>query len=187
MTTRLLAIDQGTTSTRAIVFDQSLGVIGVAQQEFPQHFPRSGWVEHDPEDLWSSTVAVVKAVLDQTRTRAADVAALGITNQRETTIVWERATGKPIHNAIVWQDRRTADVCAEFKSRRLEEAVTARTGLVLDPYFSATKIAWILDHVAGARERASELAFGTVDSVVAAHRRARASHRCDQCVAQPAL
>jgi glycerol kinase len=166
MSTRLLAIDQGTTSTRAILFDRELAVVALAQQEFPQHFPRSGWVEHDPEDIWNTTVAVVQAVLAQSGTRAASVAALGITNQRETTLVWERATGRPIHNAIVWQDRRTADLCAAMKSRHLEPQIAARTGLVLDPYFSATKIAWILDNVPGARTRAAagELAFGTVDT-----------------------
>ncbi|HLN08256.1 MAG TPA: glycerol kinase GlpK [Xanthobacteraceae bacterium] len=163
---RLLAIDQGTTSTRAILFDRELAVVALEQREFPQHFPRSGWVEHDPEDIWKSTVAVVEAVLAKSSTRAADLAALGITNQRETTLIWERATGRPIHNAIVWQDRRTADRCAELKSRGLEPQVAAVTGLVLDPYFSATKIGWILDNVPGARGRAAagELAFGTVDS-----------------------
>jgi len=166
MSTRLLAIDQGTTSTRAILFDRELAVVALEQQELPQHFPRSGWVEHDPEDIWTSTVAVVEAVLAKSSTRAADVAALGITNQRETTLIWERATGRPIHNAIVWQDRRTADRCAELKVRGLEPEVAAVTGLVLDPYFSATKIAWILDSVPGARARAAagELAFGTVDT-----------------------
>ncbi|HLN10217.1 MAG TPA: glycerol kinase GlpK [Xanthobacteraceae bacterium] len=166
MATRLLAIDQGTTSTRAILFDSELALVALEQQEFPQHFPRPGWVEHDPEDLWKTTVAVVEAVLSKTSTRAADIAALGITNQRETTLVWERATGRPIHNAIVWQDRRTADRCAELKSRGLEPPIAATTGLVLDPYFSATKIAWILDNVPGARARAAagELAFGTVDT-----------------------
>lgn len=166
MSTRLLAIDQGTTSTRAILFDRELAVIALEQQEFSQHFPRSGWVEHDPEDIWKTTVAVVRAVLAKSRTTAADVAALGITNQRETTLVWERATGRPIHNAIVWQDRRTADLCTTLKARNLEPLIAARTGLVLDPYFSATKIAWILDNVPDARARAAagELAFGTVDT-----------------------
>ena len=166
MTARLLAIDQGTTSTRAILFDRDLAVVAVEQQELPQHYPRSGWVEHDPEDLWSSTVAVVKGVLAGSGTRAADIAALGITNQRETTIVWDRATGKPVHNAIVWQDRRTADICAELKSSNVEPQLAAKTGLLLDPYFSATKIGWILDNVPGARDRAAagRLAFGTVDT-----------------------
>jgi glycerol kinase len=164
--TYLLAIDQGTTSTRAILFDSSLSVLAVDQREFPQIFPRSGWVEHDPEDLWTTTLVVARGALAKVEARAADVAALGITNQRETTIIWDRATGRPIHNAIVWQDRRTAPECAELRRRGLEAEVAARTGLVLDPYFSGTKIAWILDHVPGARRRAEngELAFGTVDS-----------------------
>ena len=166
MTTNLLAIDQGTTSTRAILFDRDLTVLAIEQQEFPQHYPRAGWVEHDPEDLWRSTVAVVSGVLARSGTRAADIAALGITNQRETTILWDRATGAPIHRAIVWQDRRTADACTALKARNVEPQLTARTGLVLNPYFSATKIAWLLDNVPGARQRAAagELAFGTVDS-----------------------
>ena len=166
MPTKILAIDQGTTSTRAILFDERLNIIAVEQQEFPQYYPHPGWVEHDPEDLWNSTVAVVKGVLAKTGTSANQVAALGIANQRETTIVWERTSGKPIHNAIVWQDRRTAGVCAALKARGLEAELSAKTGLLLDPYFSATKIAWILDHVQDARSRAArgDLAFGTVDS-----------------------
>ena len=166
MAARLLAIDQGTTSTRAIVFDEDLSVLAIDQREFPQIFPRPGWVEHDPEDLWSSTLAVVKDALAKSGTEARDVAALGITNQRETTIIWERATGRPIHNAIVWQDRRTAPICAELRARGVEPAVAAKTGLLLDPYFSGTKIAWLLNQVAGAWQRAAdgELAFGTVDS-----------------------
>jgi glycerol kinase len=166
MPTKILAIDQGTTSTRAILFDERLDVIAVEQQEFPQYYPQPGWVEHDPEDLWNSTLAVVRGVLAKTGTRASHVAALGIANQRETTIVWDRATGKPIHNAIVWQDRRTAGICAALKTRGLETELSAKTGLLLDPYFSATKIGWILDHVPDARGRAErgELAFGTVDS-----------------------
>jgi glycerol kinase len=166
MPTRLLAIDQGTTSTRAVLFDGELAVVAIEQREFPQHFPRSGWVEHDPADIWNTTLAVVEAVLANTGTVAADVAALGITNQRETTLIWERATGRPIHNAIVWQDRRTADRCSELRARGQEPKISAKTGLVLDPYFSATKIAWILDNVPGARARAAagELAFGTVDT-----------------------
>jgi glycerol kinase len=168
MPTKILAIDQGTTSTRAILFDERLDVVAVEQQEFPQYYPHPGWVEHDPEDLWNSTIAVVKGVLAKTGTRAEHVAALGIANQRETTLIWDRATGKPIHNAIVWQDRRTADVCAALKARGSETELSAKTGLLLDPYFSATKIAWILDHVPDARMRAArgELAFGTVDSFI---------------------
>jgi glycerol kinase len=166
MPTKILAIDQGTTSTRAILFDERLDVVAVEQQEFPQYYPHPGWVEHDPEDLWNSVIAVVKGVLAKTGTAANHVAALGIANQRETTIVWDRASGKPIHNAIVWQDRRTAGICAALKARGLETELSAKTGLLLDPYFSATKIAWILDHVPHARTRAArgELAFGTVDS-----------------------
>jgi glycerol kinase len=166
MPTKILAIDQGTTSTRAILFDERLDVIAVEQQEFPQYYPQPGWVEHDPEDLWNSTLAVARGVLAKTGTRASHVAALGIANQRETTVVWDRATGKPIHNAIVWQDRRTAGICAALKARGLETELSAKTGLLLDPYFSATKIGWILDHVPDARGRAErgELAFGTVDS-----------------------
>ncbi|HMI96536.1 MAG TPA: glycerol kinase GlpK [Micropepsaceae bacterium] len=166
MPTKILAIDQGTTSTRAILFDERFDIIAVAQQEFPQYYPHPGWVEHDPEDLWNSTIAVVRGVLAKTRTAANQVAALGIANQRETTLVWDRTSGKPIHNAIVWQDRRTVGICAALKARGLERELSAKTGLLLDPYFSATKIAWILDHVPGARVRAArgELAFGTVDS-----------------------
>jgi glycerol kinase len=164
--TKLLAVDQGTTSTRAILFDGELRVLAVEQREFPQYYPRSGWVEHDPEDLWSTTVEVVRKVLASSGSEAADVAALGIANQRETTLMWEREGGKPIHNAIVWQDRRTAERCAVLQERAGADAVRARTGLVFDPYFSATKIGWMLDHVDGARARAErgELLFGTVDS-----------------------
>ncbi len=166
MTSKLLAIDQGTTSTRAILFDDKLAILAAEQQEFPQLYPQSGWVEHDPEDLWNTTVATVRGVLRKTGTQAREVAAIGIANQRETTIVWDRATGKPMYNAIVWQDRRTAPACAALRSSGVESAVSAQTGLLLDPYFSATKIAWILDHVPGARARALEgaLAFGTVDT-----------------------
>ena len=163
--TYLLAIDQGTTSTRAIVFDTHLKPVATAQQEFAQHYPSSGWVEHDPEDLWGSVLATVRAVLAKAGIAAWQVAGIGITNQRETTLVWDRRTGKPVHNAIVWQDRRTAEMCARLKADGLEPVVTARTGLLLDPYFSATKIRWILDaHDLHARAAAGELAFGTVDS-----------------------
>ena len=162
----LLAIDQGTTSTRAILFDAALTPLATAQQELPQIYPAPGEVEHDPEEIWRATVATVRAALAKAGVRAGDVAAIGITNQRETTVIWERTTGRPIHNALVWQDRRTADVCAELRSAGHEAAVSARTGLVLDPYFSATKIRWLLEHVEGAREAASagRLAFGTIDS-----------------------
>ena len=161
----VLAIDQGTTSSRAMLFRDDLSVAGVAQQEFPQHFPASGWVEHDPEDIWNSTVATCREALKKAGLTAKDIAAIGITNQRETVVVWDRATGKAIHRAIVWQDRRTAEFCAQLKKEGHEPAVTAKTGLIIDPYFSGTKIAWILDHVSGARERAmrGELLFGTVD------------------------
>lgn len=162
----LIAIDQGTTSTRAIVFDQALAPVATAQQEFAQLYPAPGWVEHDPEEIWASVVATVRAAMAKAGLAAKDIAAIGITNQRETTLLWDRATGKPIHNAIVWQDRRTAEACATLRDAGHEPALTKKTGLVLDPYFSATKIAWLLDHVDGARAAAAQgrLAFGTVDS-----------------------
>ncbi|MGO4706759.1 glycerol kinase GlpK [Microvirga sp. 2MCAF38] len=162
----VLAIDQGTTSSRAIVFDGEYRIRGVGQQEFPQHFPKSGWVEHDPEDLWRTVVQTMRRALADSNLAASDIAAIGITNQRETVVVWDRATGKAIHNAIVWQDRRTAEICAKLKADGAEPLITARTGLIADSYFSATKAAWILDHVEGARARAErgELAFGTVDT-----------------------
>ena len=161
----VLAIDQGTTSSRAIVFRSDISIAATAQQEFPQHFPASGWVEHEPEDIWTSTVAVCREALEKAGLKAKDIAAIGITNQRETTVVWDRATGQAVHRAIVWQDRRTADICAKLKSEGHEPAISAKTGLIIDPYFSGTKVAWILDHVPGARERAErgELLFGTVD------------------------
>ena len=159
----ILAIDQGTTSSRAIVFDTEGKALHVAQQEFTQHYPADGWVEHNPEEIWSSVLGVTKNVLSQ---MDGSPAAIGITNQRETTVVWDRNSGQPIYNAIVWQDRRTADLCASLRSEGHETDITARTGLLLDPYFSASKIAWVLDHVEGARERAEsgELAFGTIDT-----------------------
>jgi glycerol kinase len=162
----LLAIDQGTTSTRGILFDAALTPVATAQQEFAQIYPAPGLVEHDPEALWSTTVATVRAVMAKADASAKDIAALGMTNQRETTIIWDRATGKPIHNAIVWQDRRTAEACAALRQSGHEAMVAGRTGLLLDPYFSATKIAWLLEHVEGARDAAAQgrLAFGTVDS-----------------------
>jgi glycerol kinase len=160
----ILAIDQGTTSTRALLFDRAGAIAASAQRELPQIFPRDGWVEHDPEEIWRATVAVCEAVMVEAGAEAVD--AIGITNQRETTVIWDRASGQPIHNAIVWQDRRTAERCARMTADGLAETVAARTGLVIDPYFSATKIAWLLDSVAGAREAAGrgELAFGTIDS-----------------------
>jgi glycerol kinase len=162
----LLAIDQGTTSTRAIVFDAELAPVASAQQEIAQVYPAPGWVEHNPEEIWASVIATARTAIAKASLAANDIAALGITNQRETTIVWDRATGKPIHNAIVWQDRRTADACAALTRAGHGEAVGARTGLVLDPYFSATKLAWLLQNVDGARAAAAagRLAFGTVDS-----------------------
>ncbi len=161
----VLAIDQGTTSSRAIVFHSDISIAATAQQEFPQHFPASGWVEHEPEDIWTSTVKVCREALEKAGVSAKDIAAIGITNQRETTVVWDRATGKAVHRAIVWQDRRTADSCARLKAAGHEPTISAKTGLIIDPYFSGTKVAWILDHVPGARERADrgELMFGTVD------------------------
>ncbi|MET0538135.1 MAG: glycerol kinase GlpK [Xanthobacteraceae bacterium] len=162
----LLAIDQGTTSTRAIVFDQTLAPVATAQQEFAQLYPAPGWVEHDPEAIWSSVLATAKTAIEQLTERGGKIAALGITNQRETVVLWDRATGRPLHNAIVWQDRRTADVCARFREQGREPAIIARTGLLLDPYFSATKIQWLLDSVDGAREAAEQgrLAVGTIDT-----------------------
>lgn len=161
----LLAIDQGTTSSRAIVFDSSLAPVASAQKEFPQHFPASGWVEHEPEDIWETVLSTAREALAKARLSARDIAGIGITNQRETTLIWDRQTGRAIHRAIVWQDRRTADACAKLVAAGHEELVTSRTGLRIDPYFSGTKIAWLLDNVPGARRRAEagELAFGTVD------------------------
>jgi glycerol kinase len=165
----VLAIDQGTTSSRAIVFRQDtsqyITIAGAAQAEVPQHFPASGWVEHEPEDIWTSTIATCREALKKANVTAKDIAAIGITNQRETTVVWDRATGQAVHRAIVWQDRRTADICARLKSEGHEPAISAKTGLIIDPYFSGTKVAWILDYVPGARARAErgELLFGTVD------------------------
>lgn len=166
MSQYLLAIDQGTTSSRAIVFDLGGRPVSSAQQELPQIFPSEGWVEHDPEQIWSDTLKVCRAALSKNGVTAEAIAAIGITNQRETTIIWDRATGKPIHHAIVWQDRRTAPQCQALFSPEKEKWLAAKTGLLLDPYFSATKIAWLLNEIPGARERAErgELAFGTIDS-----------------------
>jgi len=166
MKAHVVAIDQGTTSSRAIIFDRSLQAVASAQQEITQHYPAPGLVEHDAEEIWQSVVATVRAALEKAQLSAADIAAIGITNQRETTVIWDRASGKPVHRAIVWQDRRTADRCAQLKSEGHEQAISARTGLLIDPYFSATKIAWKLDHVEGARAaaEAGKLAFGTIDS-----------------------
>src|SRR5215468_2503473 len=162
----ILAIDQGTTSTRAIVFDASGQLVASAQKELPQIFPQPGWVEHDPEEIWRATVEVCRGALANAKLDARGLVGIGITNQRETTVVWDRASGKPIHNAIVWQDRRTADRCEALRRAGHEREISARTGLVLDPYFSGTKIAWLLDNVAGARAAAERgaLAAGTVES-----------------------
>jgi len=162
----ILAIDQGTTSSRAIVFNGRCEIVAQAQQEFPQIYPADGWVEHNPEAIWSSTVTVIREAVEQAERKGDKVVAVGVTNQRETTLVWNRKTHKPIYNAIVWQDRRTAEECQRLKQEELEQSVREKTGLLLDPYFSATKIRWILDNVEGAREQANNgmLAFGTVDS-----------------------
>ena len=162
----ILAIDQGTTSSRAIVFDAGYAILGVGQQEFPQHFPQAGWVEHEPEDIWQTTVATARRAIAAAGLEPRQIAAIGVTNQRETTVVWDRQTGRAIHRAIVWQDRRTADLCATLKARGAQAMVTRKTGLLLDPYFSATKAAFILDRVEGARRLAEQgrLAFGTVDT-----------------------
>ncbi len=162
----VLALDQGTTSSRAIVFDRRGRARGVAQQEFAQHFPQPGWVEHDPRDLWATTRRTALAALAEANLTGKNLAAIGLTNQRETTLLWDRRTGRSLHRAIVWQDRRTADLCAKLKRRGLEPLFRRKTGLLLDPYFSGTKLAWLLDHVPGARRRAErgELAFGTVDT-----------------------
>ncbi|MDQ2067043.1 glycerol kinase GlpK [Xinfangfangia sp. CPCC 101601] len=166
----ILAIDQGTTSSRAIIFKAddkgALQPLASAQAEFKQHFPNSGWVEHEPADLWSTTASTARAALEKARLHGADIAAIGITNQRETTLLWDRATGQPLHRAIVWQDRRSAAICDTLREAGHEALITSRTGLLLDPYFSGTKLKWLLDEIPGARERAAkgELAFGTVDS-----------------------
>ena len=166
MTSFVLAIDQGTTSTRAILFRPDTSVAAVAQEEFPQHFPASGWVEHEPEDIWRSVLSTCREAMARGGAEAGQVAAIGITNQRETALIWDRETGRAIHRAIVWQDRRTAEACGRLRREGVEPMVSERTGLILDPYFSATKIGWMLDEVSGARARAErgELAFGTVDS-----------------------
>ena len=162
----ILAIDQGTTSTRAILFDENAHLVASAQEEFPQHFPASGWVEHDPSDLWGTTAGTCRKVIEHASIPATDIAAIGITNQRETTVVWDKKTGKPVYNAIVWQDRRTGDYCRTLREAGHEAMFNDRTGLLIDPYFSATKLKWILDDVDGARARAEngDLLFGTVDT-----------------------
>lgn len=166
MTGFILAIDQGTTSSRAIVFDGAMKVVATGQKEFTQHYPASGWVEHDPEEIWQSVLMTCREALAKAKLPASDIAAIGITNQRETVVIWDKATGKPIHNAIVWQDRRTSAMCQKLKRQGLEKTFSLKTGLLLDPYFSGTKIAWLLDNVKGARRRAEkgELLAGTIDS-----------------------
>jgi glycerol kinase len=162
----ILAIDQGTTSSRAIVFDRSLKPKATSQREFTQHFPKSGWVEHDPEEIWTSVVSTARSAIRKAKLKPGAIGAIGITNQRETIVVWDRKSGKAIHKAIVWQDRRTADICKTLKDQGLEAKFTAKTGLLLDPYFSGTKLKWLLDHLKGARARAEagQLCFGTIDS-----------------------
>ena len=162
----ILALDQGTTSSRALLFDEDGNIVSLAQEEFPQHFPQPGWVEHEAADIWQSQLRVARAALEGGGAAAQDIAAIGITNQRETTLIWERASGRPIHRAIVWQDRRTAPICDELRAEGFDQTIAAQTGLVTDAYFSGTKVAWLLENVPGARERAErgELAFGTVDS-----------------------
>lgn len=179
--THILAIDQGTTSSRAILFDSDMQIKASAQEEFEQHFPKSGWVEHDPGDLWATTAGTCRAAIEKAGLGPDDIAAIGITNQRETTLVWDAKTGQPIHNAIVWQDRRTSDYCRELREAGHAEMITARTGLLADPYFSGTKLKWILDHVDGARARAAkgELLFGTVDSYLIWKLTGGASHVTD--------
>ena len=162
----VMALDAGTTSNRAIIFDVDSKIVGVAQKEFTQHFPQPGWVEHDAEEIWSSMHEVMREALEQSGLVASDIAAIGITNQRETAVIWDRATGRPIYNAIVWQSRQTADICEDLKRQGLVDEFQEKTGLVIDAYFSGTKVKWILDHVEGARARAEkgELAFGTIDT-----------------------
>src|SRR6185295_9724768 len=162
----ILALDQGTTSSRAIVFDHDGAIKAVAQKEFAQIFPATGWVEHDPQEIWASQISVAVEALGRAEVRPKELAAIGITNQRETTIVWDRETGEPVANAIVWQDRRTADYCERLKAEGAGDTIQAKTGLLIDAYFSASKIRWVLDHVPGARARADagKLAFGTVDT-----------------------
>ncbi|MDO7084928.1 glycerol kinase GlpK [Pseudocolwellia sp. AS88] len=181
MSKYILSIDQGTTSSRAILFTTKGQVFAVAQAEFEQHFPKNGWVEHKPEDIWNTVVDVCQRVLSENNIAASQVISIGITNQRETTLVWDKKTGKPVYNAIVWQDRRTAEYCDSINSPETAELINSKTGLLLDPYFSATKIKWILDNVEGAREKADkgELAFGTVDSFLLWHLTSGEVHRTD--------
>ncbi len=177
----ILAIDQGTTSSRAMIFDEKARILAVSQQEFPQVFPRPGWVEHDPEAIWASVLAVCREALSAAGRRPADIVGIGITNQRETTVIWDRASGRPVCNAIVWQDRRTAGKCREYSADGGDTLAAERSGLRIDPYFSATKVAWILDNVDGVRERAErgELAFGTIDSFLLWRLTGGRRHRTD--------
>ena len=179
--TYILAIDQGTTSTRAVLFDADMQAVGTAQREFPQYFPKAGWVEHDLEEIWESVVETCRKVLAEQGLTAADLAGIGITNQRETTAVWEKDSGKPIHKAIVWQDRRTVEICEALRAEGHEEMIRYKTGLLLDPYFSGTKVSWILDQQPGARARAAqgELLFGTIDSFLIWRLTGGASHVTD--------
>lgn len=181
MSKYILSIDQGTTSSRAILFTEKGLVFAVAQAEFEQHFPQDGWVEHNPNDIWESVLDVCKRVLNENNISASQIIAIGVTNQRETTLVWDRKTGKTLYNAIVWQDRRTAEYCESITTEQTSELINSKTGLLLDPYFSATKIKWILDNVEGAREQANkgELAFGTVDSFILWHLTQGEVHRTD--------
>ncbi|HKJ64694.1 MAG TPA: FGGY family carbohydrate kinase, partial [Desulfopila sp.] len=181
MSSHVLAIDQGTTSSRAIVFDENLEIAAVSQQEFKQFFPHSGWVEHDAEEIWQSTLTTCRQALDRAGLQAGDIATIGITNQRETTIVWDRQTGRPIHKAIVWQDRRTAGFCNELMAEGHTGLFAEKTGLLIDAYFSATKLRWLLDQVEGARVLAvkGRLAFGTVDTFLLWRLTGGAVHRTD--------
>ena len=181
MTDYILSLDQGTTSSRAIIFDEKIEVIASAQKEFKQHFPQDGWVEHNPNDIWSSTLESAQQAINKAKIDGNLVSGIGITNQRETTIVWDRKTGDPIYNAIVWQDRRTSNFCKSLREKGLEEKIRSRTGLVIDPYFSASKIHWILNNVQGAKQRAEtgDLAFGTVDTFLLWKLTAGKSHLTD--------
>ena len=164
--TYLLALDQGTSSSRSIIFDAGGKPLAIAQKELTQHYPQPGWVEHDPQEIWRTQLGTAREVLQRAGVGADQIKAIGITNQRETTVVWDRASGEPIHHAIVWQDRRAEQTCVALRERGLEDTIRAKTGLVIDAYFSGTKLKWILDQVPGARQRAAngELAFGTIDS-----------------------
>ncbi|WP_281561517.1 glycerol kinase GlpK [Thalassomonas sp. RHCl1] len=181
MSSYILSIDQGTTSSRAIIFDASGAIISSAQKEFKQYYPNNGWVEHDPEEIWQTTIETCRQAMAEKQLSAADIATIGITNQRETTLVWDKKTGEPVYNAIVWQDRRTADYCSTLIDQDLEQEFSDKTGLLIDPYFSGTKLKWILDNVSGARTRADkgELAFGTIDTFLLWRLTGGKSHKTD--------